>query len=111
MAAPTTTNPQHAGAAQSPINRSAPPTPSSPSAQARDRERVTLLLEINQILLQEIVTMQEQGKGGDVQSPANPKSEEKKEAEKPQASREYVEYVFSSIYNASACLFPSSWTD
>jgi hypothetical protein len=91
MAAPVTSNPGQSGAVQSPINKSAPPTPQSPSSQARDRERVTLLLEINQILLQEIVTMQEQGKGGDVQSPANPKPEEKKESGDARASREYVE--------------------
>jgi hypothetical protein len=103
MAAPITSNPQ-AGAIQSPINKSAPPTPQSPGEQARDRERVTLLLEINQILLQEIVTMQEQGKGGDVQSPANPKQEDKKEAEKPQASREYVEYAQHP--SISICLNP-----
>jgi hypothetical protein len=54
--------------------------------------------------------MQEQGKGGDVQSPANPKPEDKKEAEKPQASREYVEYAHcpSRLYTSQhkSCLTP-----
>jgi len=92
MAAPAMSNAQpQAGAVQSPVNKTAaPPIPQSPKTQALDRERVTLLLEINQILLQEIVTMQEQGKGGDVQSPAHSKPEEKKESSKP-ASKEYVE--------------------
>jgi hypothetical protein len=96
MAAPLTTNPQ-AGAVQSPVNKTAPQTPQSPKSQAQEQERVTLLLQINQILLTEIMAMQEQGKGGDVQTPTAPKpNEEKKEPEK-QASKEYVECVIISV--------------
>lgn len=77
---------------QSPIKASTPLPGNPPSAEtaARDQERVTLLLEINQLLLQEIVNLQEAGKGGDVQSPAKT-GDNGGEKDKPQASQEYVE--------------------
>lgn len=78
---------------QSPVKASIPlPTQQSVETAARDQERVTLLLEINQLLLQEIVNLQEAGKGGDVQSPAKT-GDGNGEKDKPTASQEYVEYV------------------
>lgn len=78
---------------QSPIKTSTPlPNQQSAETAARDQERVTLLLEINQLLLQEIVNLQEAGKGGDVQSPAKT-GDGNGEKDKPMASQEYVEYV------------------
>lgn len=85
-----TSNPQ-LGGMQSPSKPAGIQSPSLEST-SRDQERVTLLLEINQLLLQEIVTLQEAGKGGDVQSPAKT-GEGTKEEGKSVASQEYVEYV------------------
>lgn len=99
MAAPTTMTPNPLPM-QSPSNK--PTSTSSPSAETakRDQERVTLLLEINQLLLQEIVTLQEAGKGGDVQSPAKT-GEAKAEGEKNVASQEFVEYVHPDSNHSS----------
>lgn len=89
-----TSNPQ-LGGMQSPSKPTSIQLPSSGESTSRDQERVTLLLEINQLLLQEIVTLQEAGKGGDVQSPAKTTGDGGKEEGKSAASQEYVEYVSS----------------
>lgn len=57
----------------------APATPQSPQSAARERARVTILLEINTQLLQEVVSLQAQGKAGVTpsqpqQSPTSPTS-------------------------------------
>jgi hypothetical protein len=59
----------------------APATPQSPQSAARERARVTVLLEINTQLLQEVVSLQAQGKAGvtpsqpqQQQSPTSPTS-------------------------------------
>ncbi|KAF2088579.1 hypothetical protein K490DRAFT_39421 [Saccharata proteae CBS 121410] len=64
--------------------------PASPGAQNRERERVSLLLEINRELLQEILKLQEQGKGGVVSQPA-PNQDPQNPAEAKQASKEYID--------------------
>ncbi|KAF2808103.1 uncharacterized protein BDZ99DRAFT_392203 [Mytilinidion resinicola] len=69
--------------------KSVPQSPVSPGAQARDKERVTLLLEINTELLQEICRLQEQGKSGHI-GPMPPPKEEGKEDVKA-ASKEYID--------------------
>jgi hypothetical protein len=45
-----------------------PPVP--PDSAARDEERVNVLLEINQILLQDAVKLQADGKGCDLGQPS-----------------------------------------
>ncbi|KAE9994757.1 hypothetical protein EG327_003021 [Venturia inaequalis] len=89
MAAQTMTSNPQLGGMQSPSKPAGIQSPSLEST-SRDQERVTLLLEINQLLLQEIVTLQEAGKGGDVQSPAKT-GEGTKEEGKSVASQEYVD--------------------
>lgn len=66
-----------------------PHSPVSPVAQARNQDRVTTLLEINSILIREVCELQSQGKAGQVGPPA----EGQPEGDKPQASKEFVEYV------------------
>ena len=44
----------------------------SPQSAARERARVTVLLEINSHLLQEVVSLQAQGKAGSAPTPAQP---------------------------------------
>jgi hypothetical protein len=62
--------------------------PLSAEKLAKEKERVDLLFEINQILMQEAISLQEQGKGGNVQYP--PKAQpEGKDVPSP----EYAEYV------------------
>lgn len=80
---------------QPPPKPSALPPPLSPGAQARERDRVTVLLEINSELLKEILALQAQGKGGSVAQPPQSKEEEGKAEDRNQkpASKEYVEYV------------------
>lgn len=56
-----------------------PATPQSPQSAARERARVTVLLDINTQLLQEVVSLQAQGKAGVTpsqpqQSPTSPTS-------------------------------------
>jgi len=72
-----------------------PGSPLSPEQLEKEKERVTLLLEINQALLHELVNMQKQGKGGNVQQPrnANPSDENEK-----LATPEYVEYDMPFFY-------------
>jgi hypothetical protein len=58
---------QHAqiqNAVQNPNQASQPTTSQSPQSAARERARVTVLLDINTHLLQEVVSLQAQGKAG-----------------------------------------------
>jgi hypothetical protein len=66
-----------------------PGSPLTPEQLEKEKERVTLLLEINQALLHELVNMQKLGKGGNVQPVRNSNSSD--ESEKL-ATPEYVEY-------------------
>jgi len=79
----------------------------TPEQLEKEKERVTLLLEINQALLHELVNMQKQGKGGNVQQPrnANPSDENEK-----LAAPEYVEYdtPFMDTKHLDPCLVSSS---
>lgn len=57
-------------------------SPLSPVTSARAHERVVVLLEINSILINESITLQTQGKGGQIGA---------SEEGKPQPSKEYIE--------------------
>ena len=79
----------------------APPTPTSPNSQSREKERISLLLEINRELLQETVGLQAKGKGGVIgqQRPAAQTAAGSEEGGKDgdgnkPASKEYIEYVY-----------------
>lgn len=74
--------------AQTPV-KAVPPSPVSPVAQARNQDRVSTLLEINSILIKEVCDLQTQGKAGQV----GPSPDGKTEGEKPQPSKEYVDYM------------------
>jgi len=83
-------------------------SPLTPEQLEKEKERVTLLLEINQALLHELVNMQKQGKGGNVQQPRNPNPSDENEK---LAAPEYVEYdtpVFCSSMDTNPCLVSSS---
>lgn len=53
---------------------SMPPPPLTVEETSREKDRVSLLFEINQILLQELVNMQAQGKGGSMSAQAQGQS-------------------------------------
>jgi hypothetical protein len=72
--------------AQTPL-KAAPQSPLSPVAQAREKERISTLLEINNLLLGEVVELQTQGKAGHT-GPSTPAEGGKP---KQQPSNEYVE--------------------
>ncbi|EKG17770.1 hypothetical protein MPH_04985 [Macrophomina phaseolina MS6] len=63
-------------------------TPTSPGQLQREREQVTLLLDINRELLQETLRLQEQGKGGLM---TNPPPAQDGDATKQVASKEYID--------------------
>ncbi|KAF2147157.1 uncharacterized protein K452DRAFT_293623 [Aplosporella prunicola CBS 121167] len=94
MAAPVNLQPQAQPKAQTPAKPVAQAVPASPGAhanQSKERERVTLLLDINRELLQEILKLQEQGKGGFVgQPPPNPDGSAPDAGNKV-ASKEYID--------------------
>ncbi|KAL6710531.1 hypothetical protein ACN47E_008579 [Coniothyrium glycines] len=69
--------------------KAVPPSPVTPIAQARNADRMATLLEINSILIKEVCDLQAQGKAGQVGQPADGKSE----GDKPQPSKEYVDYM------------------
>jgi hypothetical protein len=64
---------------------------STPDSSSLDKQRVTLILDINSHLLEQIQLLQATGKGGDVQTPANPSQPAADPAEAKKPSREYVE--------------------
>ncbi|KAH9861775.1 hypothetical protein J1614_011528 [Plenodomus biglobosus] len=90
---------QHSMNAQAPIKSETPqvhtpvkqvtPSPVSPVAQARAQDRMATLLEINSILIKEVCDLQVQGKAGQV----GPTPDGKPDGDKPQPSKEYVEYM------------------
>lgn len=70
---------QHSAQQQQPQSGQAQGQPMSPQSAARERARVSVLLEINTHLLQEVVSLQAQGKAGATpnqgqQSPTSPTS-------------------------------------
>lgn len=84
-------------AQQAPIQNSAPavqsPGVQSPAALAREKERVSVLLEINSILLQEAINLQTSGKAGGApaqQGDSNPSPTESAPDKNVQRSPEYV---------------------
>lgn len=76
--------PQPQGPPQKPIG-----APASPGQLQREREQITLLLDINRELLQEILRLQEQGKGGVMGS--QPDANKDGDAPKQVASKEYID--------------------
>ncbi|KAF2102075.1 hypothetical protein NA57DRAFT_54009 [Rhizodiscina lignyota] len=74
-------------------SKQSPSTPLSPSLIARERQRVSLLLTINSELLQEIITLQMQGKGGVIGQQVPSKEEDVKgpNAMNKPPSREYID--------------------
>ncbi|GME27390.1 hypothetical protein BKCO1_3700057 [Neofusicoccum parvum] len=81
--------PQPQGQPQKPMAA----TPASPGQLQREKEQVTLLLEINRELLQEVLRLQEQGKGGMMNAQPAPGQDGNKEgdAAKKVASKEYID--------------------
>ncbi|PSN64421.1 hypothetical protein BS50DRAFT_636603 [Corynespora cassiicola Philippines] len=73
---------------QTPV-KAVPQSPVSPVAQAREKERMTTLLEINNLLIKEVVDLQSQGKAGHI----GPSPDGKSEGDKQQPSKEFVEYM------------------
>ncbi|KAI4676094.1 uncharacterized protein J4E84_009711 [Alternaria hordeiaustralica] len=73
---------------QTPVKQ-VPPSPVSPANPARNADRVATLLDINSILIKEVCELQTQGKAGQV----GPTPEGKPEGDKPQPSKEYVDYM------------------
>jgi hypothetical protein len=74
-------------AAQTP-GKALPPSPVSPVSQAHEKQRIDTLLEINQLLIQQVMELYEQGKAGHI----GPVPDTKQEGEKPQQpSTEYRE--------------------
>ncbi|KAF1973402.1 hypothetical protein BU23DRAFT_554393 [Bimuria novae-zelandiae CBS 107.79] len=76
-------------AAQTPVKQM-PQSPVSPVAQAREKQRIDTLLEINQVLIQQVMELYEQGKAGHI----GPAPDTKQEGEKQQQpSPEYRDYM------------------
>ncbi|KAK7736504.1 hypothetical protein SLS62_011451, partial [Diatrype stigma] len=69
--------PQPQGQPQKPMAA----TPASPGQLQREKEQVTLLLEINRELLQEVLRLQEQGKGGMMNAQPAPGQDGNKEGD------------------------------
>ncbi|KAF2759965.1 hypothetical protein EJ05DRAFT_484845 [Pseudovirgaria hyperparasitica] len=94
MAAPTSTQPlaQQGAPVQT---RPVPQSPITPEGQAKERERMTLLLDINSELLQELSILQSQGKGGaggGTDGPVGPGGGMKPDGQQ-QASKDYLELL------------------
>lgn len=92
MAAPVNSSHNQEPGTQTPIKSTSLP-PTSPGATAREKDRISLLLEINTLLLQEIMTLQSQGKAG---AGAQPPQDGRPAVPAQQASKEYIECVASS---------------
>jgi hypothetical protein len=71
---------------ETPVKAQQPPSPASPGTLAREQERMTMLFEINTLLLKEVVELQSQGKGGQI----GPTQDQKADS-KPTQSKEYIE--------------------
>ncbi|KAF7590185.1 hypothetical protein BBP40_003158 [Aspergillus hancockii] len=87
--------PQRPAPQQNPPQASVPPVTTSP-ATAREKARVTILLDINSMLLQEVVNLQAAGKAGgppaQPQDP-NPSSEQTPDATKGPTQKPSQEYI------------------
>lgn len=81
---PATSQPM---AAQTPV-KAVPQSPVSPVAQAREKQRIDTLLEINQVLIKEVMELHTQGKAGQI----GPATDAKQEGDKPQAQPPSMEY-------------------
>jgi hypothetical protein len=79
-------------------------TPLSPSSETRERERVTVLLEINKFLLMEVMRLQAaqaEAKKEEAAASQSPEGTDKEKAEKEKekvekikpSSRDYLEYT------------------
>lgn len=97
MAAPTAPPASQVPTSQAPGSQTpiksvpqSPATPSAPSDPTRERERVSLLLKINSELLQEILSLQGQGKHGALGNTSQVKDENGAVQNKP-AAPEYIE--------------------
>ncbi|KAF9732954.1 hypothetical protein PMIN02_012877 [Paraphaeosphaeria minitans] len=76
-------------ASQTPT-KTLPQSPVSPVSQAREKLRIDTLLEINQVLIQQVMELYEQGKAGHI----GPAPDMKQESEKlQQPSPEYRDYM------------------
>jgi hypothetical protein len=87
--------PQMPAPQQNPQQASAPPVTPSP-ATAREKARVTILLDINSMLLQEVVNLQAAGKaGGPPAQPqdSNPSSDQNPDAAKGPTQKPSQEYI------------------
>ncbi|RAK77882.1 uncharacterized protein BO72DRAFT_98310 [Aspergillus fijiensis CBS 313.89] len=81
-----------------PVPNSSPSAPQSPAAAAREKARVTVLLDINSMLLQEVINLQAAGKAGTAPTPQgsqesnpSPTSEQTPDKSNQRPSPEYVE--------------------
>jgi len=72
---------------------SQPQSPLTPTANPREKERISLLLDINVELLQEISTLQAQGKGG-AQTPQQAEMFRKQGLPDKMASEEYIQTLY-----------------
>lgn len=70
-----------------------PQTPVSPGVASREQEKVTLLLDLNSQLLQEIIKLQKENKGGPI-GQAMPQKEEDVSGKPNVPAKEFLEYVF-----------------
>lgn len=93
MAAPPAPNVAQVQSPHSTTNSSsAPQSPHSATSQGREKERVTLLLDINVELLQEINNLQAQGKGG-AQSAQQVELFKKQGLPDLMASEDFIQFV------------------
>ncbi|KAL5389194.1 hypothetical protein DPSP01_002508 [Paraphaeosphaeria sporulosa] len=76
-------------ASQTPT-KALPQSPVSPVSQAREKQRIDTLLEINQVLIQQVMELYEQGKAGHI-GPAPDAKQEGEKAQQP--SPEYRDYM------------------
>lgn len=70
------------------LTKALPASPVSPVSQAREKQRIDTLLEINQTLIQQVMELYEQGKAGHI-GPAPDTKQEGEKAQQP--SPEYRE--------------------
>jgi len=76
---------------QTPV-KAIPPSPMSPVTQAREKQRIDTLLDINQMLIKEVIDLHTQGKAGQIGPTPEVKQEGEKQQPPPQqASPEYRE--------------------
>ncbi|EMC95748.1 hypothetical protein BAUCODRAFT_49756, partial [Baudoinia panamericana UAMH 10762] len=91
------------------VNAVSPNTPLTPGSQNREQQRITLLLELNLEMLQEVNRLQADGKGGAI----NPQQQAQlKAADQPSgmASDEYIQ-VLRRVQANLAYLMPKAQGD